>query len=115
MQKTRIELLQRMPVFGGIRADALEFLLVHCRIVSIATNEFFFREHEPGDSMFVIEKGEAEVLKSWHGEEYLLQTLREGDWVGEMAVMDHCPRSASVRAVGDCTAIQISAANLHQV
>ena len=29
--------------------------------------------------------------------------------------MDHCPRSASVRAVEDCIAIQISAANLHQV
>ena len=32
-----------------------------------------------------------------------------------MAVMDHCPRSASVRVVGDCNAIRISAANLHQV
>ena len=29
--------------------------------------------------------------------------------------MDHCPRSASVRAVEDCTAIQISAANLYRV
>jgi CRP-like cAMP-binding protein len=29
--------------------------------------------------------------------------------------MDHCPRSASVRAVEDCAAIHISAANLHQV
>ena len=32
-----------------------------------------------------------------------------------MAVMDHCPRSASVRAVEDCVAIHISAANLYQV
>ena len=32
-----------------------------------------------------------------------------------MAVMDHCPRSASVRAVEDCVAINISAANLYQV
>ena len=29
--------------------------------------------------------------------------------------MDHCPRSASVRAVEDCVAIHISAANLYQV
>jgi CRP/FNR family cyclic AMP-dependent transcriptional regulator len=66
-------------------------------------------------SMFVLEKGKAAVLKSWHGQDYLLQTLEEGDCFGEMAVMDHCPRSASVRAVEDCTAIQISAANLYQV
>jgi len=115
MQKARIELLQRMPVFGGIRADALEFLLALCPIVSVPTNEHFFQEHQPGDSMFVLEKGEADVLKSWHGQAYHLQTLKEGDCFGEMAVMDHCPRSASVLAVEDCTAIQISAASLHQV
>ena len=114
MHEVRIELLQRMPIFGGIRADILQFLLALCPIV-VPMNEFFFREHEQGDSMFVLEKGKVDVLKSWHGQDYLLQTLKEGDCFGEMAVMDHCPRSASVRAVEDCTAIRISAANLYQV
>ena len=115
MQEARIELLQRMPIFGGIGADTLQFLLGFCPIVSVPTNEFFFREHQQGDSMFVLELGKVAVLKSWHGQDYLLQTLKEGDCFGEMAVMDHCPRSASVRAVEDCTAIHISAANLYQV
>jgi CRP/FNR family transcriptional regulator, cyclic AMP receptor protein len=115
MQEARIELLQRMPIFGGIRADTLQFLLALCPIVSVPANEFFFREHEQGDSMFVLEIGKAAVLKCWHGQDYLLQTLKEGDCFGEMALMDHCPRSASVRAVEDCTAIRISAANLYQV
>ena len=115
MQEARIELLQRMPIFGGIRRDTLQFLLAFCPIVSVPANEFFFREHQQGDSMFVLELGQAAVLKSWHGEDYFLQTLKEGDCFGEMAVMDHCPRSASVRAVEDCIAIQISAAHLYQV
>ena len=115
MHEGRIELLQRMPIFGGIRADTLQLLLAFCPIVSVTMNEFFFREHQQGNSMFVLELGKAAVLKSWRGQDYLLQTLKEGDCFGEMAVMDHCPRSASVRAVEDCTAIQISAANLHQV
>jgi CRP-like cAMP-binding protein len=55
MQKARIELLQRMPVFGGIRADILQFLLDLCPIVSVPTNEFFFRESDQADSMFVLE------------------------------------------------------------
>lgn len=42
-------------------------------------------------------------------------TLKEGDCFGEMAVMDHCARSASVRAVEDCAAICISSANLYRV
>jgi CRP-like cAMP-binding protein len=115
MQEARIELLQRMPVFGGIRADILQFLLGLCPVVSVPTNEFFFREHDQADSMFVLETGKVAVLKSWHGKEYLLQTLKEGDCFGEMAVMDLSPRSASVRAIEDCTAIRISAANLYQV
>jgi CRP/FNR family cyclic AMP-dependent transcriptional regulator len=116
MQEARIELLQRMPIFGGIKTEVLEFLLGLCPIVSMATNEFFFREHDQGDSMFVLETGKAAVMKHWAGQDYLLQTLNEGgDCFGEMAVMDHCPRSASVRAVDNCSAIRISAANLYQV
>lgn len=115
MQDARIELLQRMPVFGGIKSEVLKFLLDLCPIVSTPTGEYFFREHDQGDSMFVLEMGKAAVLKSWHGQDYLLQTLKEGDCFGEMAVMDHCPRSASVRAVENCSAIRISAANLYQV
>src|SRR5262249_3076486 len=115
MQEARIELLQRMPVFGGIREDVLQFLLGLCPVVSVPTNEFFFREHDQADSMFVLEAGKVAVLKSWRGQEYLLRTLKEGDCFGEMAVIDLLPRSASVRAVEDCTAISLSAANLHQV
>jgi CRP/FNR family cyclic AMP-dependent transcriptional regulator len=114
MQEARIELLQRMPVFGGIRADILQFLLGLCPVVSVPTNEFFCREHDEGDSMFVLEAGKAAVLKSWRGQDYFLRTLKEGDCFGEMAVMDLLPRSASIRAV-DCTAIRLSAANLYQV
>ena len=115
MHEARIELLQRMPIFGGIRTEILQFLLALCPIESVPTNEFFFREHDQGDSMFVLEMGKAVALKSWRGQDYLVQTLKEGDCFGEMAVMDHCPRSASVRAVKDCIAIRISAANLYGV
>lgn len=115
MQDARIELLQRMPIFGGIRTDVLEFLLGLCPIVSVPANELFFREHDQGDSMFVLEKGQAAVLKGWRGQDHLLMTLKAGDCFGEMAVMDHCARSASVRAVEDCTAICISSANLYRV
>ena len=115
MDEARIELLQRMPIFGGIRTEVLQFLLSLCPIASVATDHFFFREGEKGDSMFVLEVGKAAVLKSWRGQDHLLRILNAGDCFGEMALMDHCPRSASIRAVEDCVAIRISAANLHQV
>jgi len=115
MQEARISLLQSMPIFGGIRADILQFLLGLCPVVAVATEQFFFREHDQADSMFVLETGKAAVLKSWRGQDYFLRTLKEGDCFGEMAVMDLCPRSASVRAVEDCAAIRISAQTLYQL
>jgi len=115
MREARIELLQRMPVFGGIRADVLEFLLGLCPVISVPANKFFFHQNDQADSMFVLEAGKVVVLKSWRGRQHFLRTLREGDCFGEMAIMDRFPRCASVRAIEDCTAICLSAANLHRV
>ena len=114
MQEARIELLQRMPIFGGIRARSSSSCSPCVRSCRSYERVLFPRAHQ-GDSMFVLEMGKAAVLKSWRGQDYLLQTLKEGDCFGEMAEMDHCPRSASVRAVEDCLAIRISAANLYEV
>lgn len=115
MIEARIQLLQRMPIFGGIQTDVLQFLLTFCPVVSVPVDEFFFRENDQGDSLFVLETGTAAVLKSWRGQDHLIQSLAAGDCFGEMAVMDHCPRSASVRAAEDCTAIRISAADLYRI
>jgi hypothetical protein len=46
MQEARIELLQGMAIFGGIRTEILQLLLTKSPIVSIAANEFFVREHD---------------------------------------------------------------------
>ena len=63
-------------------------------MVSVPANEFFFREHDQADALFVLEAGKVAVLKSWRGQEFLLQILKDGDCFGEMAVMDLLPRSA---------------------
>ncbi|MFT3732245.1 MAG: cyclic nucleotide-binding domain-containing protein [Hyphomicrobium sp.] len=104
-----------MAVFGGIHADILQFLLDACPLIHVAADDFFFREGDKGESMFVLETGKVAVTKVWQGGDYLIGTLAEGDCFGEMSVMDHCPRSASVRATENCVAIEISAANLYRV
>ena len=108
MQETRIATLQRMPIFGGIRADVLDFVLEAASVMAMPAGEFFFRENDKAQSMFVLETGEAEVLKLWDAQQYLLGHLRAGDCFGEMALMDLFPRSASVRAAQACTAIELS-------
>ena len=112
MQPTRIELLQRMPVFGAIREDMLALLLEHARAVTVRAADHFFRENDAASSMFVLEAGRVSVIKSWQGRDLVLHGLGAGDCFGEMALMDLCPRSASVRADEDCLAIEFAAPDL---
>lgn len=112
MLPTRIEMLQRMPVFGAIRDDALELLLRRAREVQVAHGAFFFRENDPASSMFVLETGRVAVTKSWQGRDFVLHSLGAGDCFGEMALMDLCPRSASVRAEEHCRALELGADDL---
>jgi len=115
MQENRIAALQRMPIFGGIRADILEFLLERSGTLSVPSSEYFFRENDKAQSMFVLEAGRVAVLKTWEGEDHLLAELAVGDCFGEMALMDLFPRSASVLALEACTALELSAESFFQV
>jgi CRP-like cAMP-binding protein len=115
MPATRIELLQGMPIFGAIREDALQYLLEQTRSVSVRAQEFFFREGDQASGMFVLETGRVTVIKEWRGQQLLLHDLGPGDCFGEMALMDLLPRSASVQAVDDCTAIELTPEHLYRL
>jgi CRP-like cAMP-binding protein len=109
MEPARTAALQRMPIFGGIRADVLQFLVDRASVRAVPAGEYFFRENDQAQSVFVLEAGRVAVLKLWEGQEHLLTHLGEGDCFGEMALMDLFPRSASVRAVEACSALELPA------
>ncbi len=115
MLESRLKLLQEMPIFGGVTQVTLRFLLGLAQIVSVPKSDFFFHQGDPADSMFVLEEGKLAVLKTCEGHDYLLRTLDKGDCFGEMALLDLLPRSASVLAIEDSRAIEISAAALYEV
>ena len=115
MPPGRIALLQAMPVFGALADAAVECLLEDAPAAVRSAGEYFFCEGDEAQSMFVLEQGAVVVLKRWDGHEHVLHELGEGDCFGEMALMDYCPRSASVRAVTDCRAIEIGAGALQRL
>lgn len=108
MKKERLEILQKMPIFGGIREDILEFILEKAHIVSVAQGEYFFREKDRAMSMYVLEKGRVLVTKAWEGHEYVLAELHKGDCFGEMSLIDLGHRTASVIALEECSAIKLT-------
>ncbi|HEY0856446.1 MAG TPA: cyclic nucleotide-binding domain-containing protein [Albitalea sp.] len=113
MHSARIEVLQQMPIFGAIREDVLQFLLDQTSSVRVARDDYFFREGDEATGMFVLESGRVAISKRWKNRDFVLRYLERGDCFGEMALMDLQPRSASVRAVEDCIAIQLLAEHLY--
>jgi CRP-like cAMP-binding protein len=115
MGTARIELLQLMPVFGAASAETIEFLLAAAPVLALPCGAYFFHEGDPPKGMFVLETGRVTVFKGWQGHRLLLGRLGQGDCFGEMALLDLFPRSASVRADEDCSAIEITSANLFRL
>ena len=115
MSSTSLELLQTMPIFGAIKDETLNFLLERAQDVEVAKDGYFFRENDPGSSMFVLEEGRVAVLKSWVDQVQGLAFLNRGDCFGEMALIEMGARSAYVQATEDCAAIELSIDILHEL
>jgi CRP-like cAMP-binding protein len=67
-------------------------------------DEAIFREGQKGDELYIIKSGTVEI----HGGQRVLAILDEGDFFGEMALIDQAPRSATAIAKTDVQLIPIS-------
>ena len=108
MDDDRYSSLSSSAVFGGLSKTALERLLDDASIVHRAAGEYFFLTDDIGDSLFLLESGEVDVVREHDGKEHILARLAAGECFGEMALVGIAPRSASVRAVCDCKALELS-------
>lgn len=113
MDAHRLKLLQNMPIFSALNESALEFIERHCETRTILLGDPVFLEGDPANSLFILESGEAEVLKTCDPDLRRLSYLNPGDCFGEMAIVDHQPRSATVMAISDCQALEITAEHLY--
>ncbi|MEJ2612852.1 MAG: cyclic nucleotide-binding domain-containing protein [Candidatus Thiodiazotropha sp.] len=115
MRESRIAMLQMMPIFGGVSASTLDYLLENATIIDANRGDYFFQEDDLDNSIYILELGRVAIFRSWKSELYMLRELGAGDCFGEMALMDCKPRSAAVRALEACRAIRITAAQLAEL
>lgn len=73
---------------------------------SYPAGEYLFEKDQPGAAMFIIKKGLVKiVVPTQSGDEVELAALDRDSFVGELALLDDSPRSASAKAVEDTEAI----------
>lgn len=65
----------------------------------LKAGEILFREGERGEEMYLIRSGKVEISNSSGGAKKVLATLSEGSFLGEMAIVDDAPRSATAIAL----------------
>jgi CRP/FNR family cyclic AMP-dependent transcriptional regulator len=114
-REDRIHLLQGTPIFGAVSEEALDLVLERAEVVTVHAGAYFFREGDRGVSTYVIEEGRVTVLKAWDGKETALSELGRGDCFGEVALLDFGPRSASVQAIEETRALELTPAILRAI
>jgi CRP-like cAMP-binding protein len=65
------------------------------------------KQGDTGNLMYIILKGEVEVIREDDGEPVLLATLKKGDIFGEMALFSGQPRSATIRSKGETRVLTV--------
>lgn len=94
--------LSRISFFEPLQAHDLAALVAQGDRVCLNAGETVFSEGEEGECLYVLLAGEAEVL-AWDADGELVPVARmePGDFFGEIALLDGCPRSATVTCRSD--------------
>lgn len=99
---------RKNELLAGISADSYEQLAPKIDIIEFGPNEIIFEENEPGKCLYLIAQGSVKISKKGRaGQQETLAYLMEGDFFGEMALIDGSKRSAQASAVDDVVLGQV--------
>jgi len=94
--------LKKVPLFSMMGEAELQHVLDVARERSYPRNSVILFEDDPGDALYVVAEGQVKVvLIGEDGREVILSVLGQGEFFGEMALIDDEPRSAHVIAMED--------------
>ena len=97
-----VERLNAIPLLGGVSAELRQRFAEHFREESVEAGRTIFAEGGPGDAMFFVAEGRVSIQKTLDKEKKTFKTLavmQEGDFFGEMALLEREPRSATAVAM----------------
>lgn len=109
--------LKKIGLFSSLSEEDIATILSHAETKTFAAGAYIFREGDDGDAMYVVLSGDLEVLKvqpATHIEKRLAER-GEGDFFGEMSLLDNQPRSASLRAKTEARLLEIKKSEFDRI
>ena len=100
----KVELLKRVPLFSKLDKKALDDVAHIADEIDLPAGKVMATEGDRGREFFVLLKGEADVTRG--GEK--INTMKEGDFFGEIALVTKMPRTATVTATSDVDVLVIT-------
>src|SRR5829696_2176444 len=107
--------LRKSPIFQGLSDDELQKLMNMAEPVSLRAGDILIRQGEPGDSAYVVMKGDFEVQKQTGQSLIKIDVRNPGDVVGEMALLSRAPRNATLIAKTEGEVLRIPQAAFEQL
>ena len=103
------EVLRGLPYFADLPQGLLDQVCRESERIDVEAETTIIEEDSLSEDMFVIVDGELRVTKMGTDREVVLATLGPGEVVGEIALLDNAPRTASVTAISKSSLIRIPA------
>lgn len=104
----RVDFLKKISLFALLNEFQLDAI---ARLMTERWEEegsYVCRQGDVGKEMYVIYRGAVEVIMEDGEKEKIIYVAREGECIGEMAILADIPRTASLRAQGDLQLLEIS-------
>ena len=103
-----VEVLRRVPLFARIDPAKLKLLAFTSERLVYPAGSELFHQGDAGDAAYILLDGEADILVDTPEGEIVVATARRHDFVGEIAILIDIPRTATVRARSELTALVVT-------
>ena len=109
------QLLKKVPLFIELEDKVLKMLAAKVQPHSLEAGSIIIKQGERGNSLFIIVRGVVRVSHFTAGQEHEAGTLMAGDFFGEMALMHHENRNATIQCVSPCLLYELQGSDFNQI
>src|SRR5216683_3748804 len=99
--------LYQFSNFGRLPTPVLRGMIDRLKPVTVEKGNLIIREGDDAGPLYILQKGRARAFAGIDGQERNLAFYREGDFFGELSILNDSPRAASVEAFTDCQLLSL--------